>query len=123
MPSLKTHKWECMNVWNNAVISIEEDLKTCQIGMCSAAVWYVLETAHVRSNTAWLFYDQSMEALSSKLSAVIQNEDNVILQIPALMCKKLSALYVQRILVLGQKKKEGILKPSIHDVFPFMYKL
>ena len=49
----------------NAVISIEEDLKTCQIGMCSAAVWYILETAHVRSNTAWLFYDQSMEALSS----------------------------------------------------------
>ena len=106
----------------NAVISIEEDLKTCQIGMCSAAVWYVLETAHVRSNTAWLFYDQSMEALSSQLSTVTHNEDNVILQIPALMCKKLSALYVQRILVLGQKKKEDILKPSHHDVFPFMYK-
>ena len=71
----------------NAVISIEEDLKTCQIGMCSAAVWYVLETAHARSNTAWYFYDQSMEALSSQLPAGTQNEANLILQIPALMCK------------------------------------
>ena len=55
--------------------------------MCSAAVWYILETAHVRSNTAWYFYDQSMEALSSQLPAGTQNEANLILQIPALMCK------------------------------------
>ena len=47
----------------NAVISIEEDLKTCQIGMCSAAVCFVLETPHTQQ-----FFDRSVYGSSLKIS-------------------------------------------------------
>ena len=78
--------------------------------MCSVAVWIILETAHVRSNTAWYFYDQSMEALSSQLPAGTQNEANLILQIPALMCKDVPGTLCARILFLG-KRYWGKAKP------------
>ena len=42
----------------------------------------------------------------------LKDEANLILQIPALMCKDVPGTLCARILFLGKKKKEVILKPS-----------